>query len=126
MAAVVLFVANVGELTAVQRRADVAEAEEAKEAVAVSSGTAALHAAMYALEIGPGDEVIVPAMTFAATANAIRYVGANPVFVDASRDTWTMDPALLDFPEVLDYGDCERAFPTGELAEIDEELIVGK
>jgi perosamine synthetase len=58
-----------------------------KEAVAVSSGTAALHAAMYALGIGPGDEVIVPAMTFAATANCVVFQGATPVFVDVDPDT---------------------------------------
>lgn len=58
-----------------------------QEAVAVSSGTAALHAAMYALGIGPGDEVIVPAMTFAATANSIVYQGGTPVFADVDPDT---------------------------------------
>ena len=63
-----------------------------KEAVAVSSGTAALHAAMYALEIGPGDEVIVPAMTFAATANCVVFQGATPVFVDVDPDSLLIDP----------------------------------
>lgn len=61
-------------------------------AVAVSSGTAALHAAMYALGIGPGDEVIVPPMTFAATANCIVYQGGIPIFVDVSPDTLLIDP----------------------------------
>jgi len=64
----------------------------AKEAVAVSSGTAALHAAMYALGISPGDEVIVPAMTFAATANCIVFQGGTPVFVDVAPDTLLIDP----------------------------------
>ncbi len=64
----------------------------AKEAVAVSSGTAALHAAMYALEIGPGDEVIVPAMTFAATANCVVFQGARPVFVDVDPRSLLIDP----------------------------------
>jgi len=64
----------------------------AKEAVAVSSGTAALHAAMAALGIGPGDEVIVPAMTFAATANCVVFCKARPVFVDVDARTLLMDP----------------------------------
>jgi perosamine synthetase len=63
-----------------------------KYAVAVSSGTAALHAAMFALGIGPGDEVIVPTMTFAASANCIVYQGGTPVFVDVAADTLLIDP----------------------------------
>ncbi len=59
----------------------------AGHAVAVSSGTAALHAAMFALDIGPGDEVIVPAMTFAATANCVTYQGGTPAFADVDPDT---------------------------------------
>jgi perosamine synthetase len=58
-----------------------------EHAVAVSSGTAALHAAMHVLDLKPDDEVIVPAMTFAATANAVLYVGARPVFADVDRET---------------------------------------
>jgi perosamine synthetase len=65
----------------------------AREAVALSSGTAALHAAMAALDIGPGDEVIVPAMTFAATANCVVYQGGTPVFADVDTDTLLIDPA---------------------------------
>ncbi|MBA4367285.1 MAG: UDP-4-amino-4,6-dideoxy-N-acetyl-beta-L-altrosamine transaminase [Desulfobacterium sp.] len=61
-------------------------------AIAVSSGTAALHAAMFAIGIGPGDEVIVPPITFAATANAVVYQGATPVFADVSSDTLLIDP----------------------------------
>lgn len=64
----------------------------AKEGVAVSSGTAALHAAMAAFDVGPGDEVLVPAMTFAATANCVLYTGATPVFVDVCRETMLIDP----------------------------------
>jgi perosamine synthetase len=59
----------------------------AREAVAVNSGTAALHASMHALGIGPGDEVIVPSITFAATANAVVYMGGTPVFADIDPDT---------------------------------------
>lgn len=62
-----------------------------KFGVAVSSGTAALHAAMYAADIGPGDEVIVPSMTFAATANAIVYCGGKPVFCDVDTHNLLMD-----------------------------------
>jgi perosamine synthetase len=65
-------------------------------AVAVSSGTAALHAAMYALGIGPGDEVIVPAITFAATANCVLYQGGTPVFADVEPDTLLLDPAGIE------------------------------
>lgn len=64
----------------------------APKAVAVQSGTAALHMALYELGIGPGDEVIVPALTFVATVNPVMYVGATPVFVDVDRCTWNIDP----------------------------------
>jgi dTDP-4-amino-4,6-dideoxygalactose transaminase len=65
-------------------------------AVALSSGTAALHLGLHVLGIGRGDEVATSTMTFAATANAITYVGATPVFIDVARDTWTLDPDLLE------------------------------
>lgn len=65
----------------------------AAEAVAVSNGTAALHAAMYALGIGAGDEVLVPAMTFAASSNCVVYQGGTPVFVDVDPGTLLIDPA---------------------------------
>ena len=60
--------------------------------VAVSNGTAALHAAYHALGIGPGDEVIVPPMTFAATANAVLYCGATPIFADVDPGTLLLNP----------------------------------
>lgn len=63
-----------------------------KHAVALSSGTAALHAAMHILDIGPGDEVIVPAITFVATANCVLYQGGMPVFADVEPDTLLIDP----------------------------------
>ncbi len=65
-------------------------------AAAVSSGTAALHLALHLLGVGPGDDVIVPTLTFIATAAAATYVGARPVFVDADPATWTLDPDLLE------------------------------
>lgn len=68
----------------------------AKEAVAVSSGTAALHAAVYALGIGPGDEVIVPPMTFAATANCVVFQGGIPIFADVDPNTLLLDPAQVE------------------------------
>jgi len=64
----------------------------AEYAVAVSSGTAALHAAMFALGVGPGDEVVVPPMTFAASANCVLYQGARPVFADVDPGTLLLDP----------------------------------
>lgn len=64
----------------------------AQYAVAVSSGTAALHAAVYALGIGPQDEVLVPAITFAASANCVVYQGGAPVFVDVDREMLLIDP----------------------------------
>ena len=64
--------------------------------VSVQSGTAALHMALYELGIAPGDEVIVPALTFIASVNPVSYVGATPVFVDVDRDTWTIDPLQIE------------------------------
>lgn len=65
---------------------------KSKYAVAVNSGTAALQAALYALDIKSGDEVLLPSFTFVATANSVISVGAKPVFVDIRRDNYTMDP----------------------------------
>lgn len=67
----------------------------AKHAVAVSSGTAALHLACLAASIGPGDEVVTSPMTFVASANCVLYVGAEPVFADVQPDTLNLDPARL-------------------------------
>jgi perosamine synthetase len=73
-----------------------AERAGAQQAVAVSSGTAALHAAAFAAGIGPGDEVIVPPMTFAASANCVLYQGGRPVFADVQPDTLNLDPAAAE------------------------------
>jgi pyridoxal phosphate-dependent aminotransferase EpsN len=72
-----------------------AEKVAAAHAVAVSSGTAALHLALILSGIGPGDEVATSTLTFAASANAIRYVGAEPVFIDSESASWNLDPTLL-------------------------------
>jgi dTDP-4-amino-4,6-dideoxygalactose transaminase len=64
-------------------------------AVALVSGTAALHMALVAVDVQPGDDVFVSTFTFAATVNAIRYCGANPVFIDSETSSWNMSPALV-------------------------------
>lgn len=82
---------------AVERfEADICAYTGARHGVAVSNGTAALHAAMFALNIGPGDEVIVPPMTFAASANCILYQGGTPVFTDVDADTLLLDPSCVE------------------------------
>lgn len=67
-----------------------------KYAIATSSCTGALHISLNALGIGPGDEVIVPEVTWVASANAIRYVGATPVFADIDKNTWNISPASIE------------------------------
>lgn len=67
-----------------------------KCALSCCNGTASLHLALLALGVGPGDEVIVPTLTFVATANAVSYCGATPVFVDSEIETWNMDTSLLE------------------------------
>ena len=69
---------------------------EDKEVVALSAGTAAVHLALIACGVGPGDEVIVQSFTFCASSHPIKYLGAVPVFVDSEEDSWNMDPALLE------------------------------
>jgi dTDP-4-amino-4,6-dideoxygalactose transaminase len=75
---------------------EIAVVADVPHALALSSGTAALHLALVVLGICPGDEVICSSLTFAASANAIRYTGASPVFVDCDTETWTIDPTLLE------------------------------
>lgn len=66
------------------------------QAVALSSGTSALHLGMILLGVGPGDEVICQSFTFCASANPIVYLGANPIFVDSEKDTWNICPQILE------------------------------
>lgn len=74
---------------------ELAEAVDVPYAVALSSGTAALHLALSLIGVKAGDEVLTSTLTFAATANAIMYRGARPVFIDSDAETWTMNPGLL-------------------------------
>ncbi len=75
---------------------ELATVVEVPYAAALASGTAAIHLALRMIGIEPGDEVICPTLTFAASANPILYEGGRPVFIDAAPDTWTIDPNLLE------------------------------
>lgn len=104
-----------------------------KEVVALASGTAAVHLALLACGVGPGDEVIVQSFTFCASSHPITYLGATPVFVDSEPDTWNMDPVLLEEaikdriaktgrkPKVI-----ETVYLYGMPAKIDEILAVAR
>ena len=67
-----------------------------RTAISVVNGTAALHLALLALGLGPGDQVILPALTYVATANAVTYTGAEPVFADIDPWTWCLDPTAVE------------------------------
>lgn len=84
-----------------------AEAAGTPDAVAVTNGTAALHTALVVAGVGTGDLVIVPAFTFIATANAVRYCGADPLLLDISVDSWTLSPEALQgfVDDACDTGD---------------------
>jgi perosamine synthetase len=84
------WISSKGEFLA-RFEANMAESVGVEHAIATSNGTTALHLALASLNISPGDEVIVPSLTFVATANAVRYCGGTPVFVDVSADSWCMD-----------------------------------
>ena len=68
-----------------------------KKVVCLSAGTAAIHLALIECGVQPGDEVLVQSFTFCASSHPITYLGATPVFIDSEKDTWNMDPALLEF-----------------------------
>ena len=82
----------------VERSLDSARDDKAlsKRIVALSTGTAAVHLALIACGVGPGDEVIVQSFTFCASTHPVTYLGATPVFVDSEPDTWNIDPDLLE------------------------------
>jgi perosamine synthetase len=89
-----------GWISSAGKYVEMFEAEFAKfcgvrHAVSCCNGTAALHLSLAALGVGPGDEVIVPTLTFVATANAVTYCGARPVFVDSEPESWNLDPAQV-------------------------------
>ncbi len=75
---------------------DKGEKTNSKRVVALSAGTAAVHLALIACGVGPGDEVLVQSFTFCASSHPVTYLGATPVFVDSEKDTWNMDPDLLE------------------------------
>jgi dTDP-4-amino-4,6-dideoxygalactose transaminase len=75
--------------------AELASMVDVPHAVALSSGTAALHLALVAVGVEPGDDVLVSDLTFAASANAVVYAGARPIFIDSDERTWNLDPELL-------------------------------
>ena len=67
-----------------------------KKVVCLSAGTAAVHLALIACGVKPGDEVLVQSFTFCASSHPITYLGATPVFIDSEKDSWNMDPDLLE------------------------------
>ena len=88
--------ANLGGKYVQEFEKSVSSFVKSKYAIAVNSGTAALQAALYALDIKKGDEVLLPSFTFVATANAVVATGAKPVFVDILKENYTMDPDDLE------------------------------
>ncbi len=99
---------------------------KSKFAVAVNSGTAALQASLYAIDIKPGDEVLVPSFTFVATANSVKSVGAKPVFVDILKDNYTMDPNDLRKKITRRTKAIIPVHLYGHMAYIDEILEIAK
>ena len=102
-----------------------------ESAVACSSGTSALHLALAAMDIGPGDEVIVPSLTWVATANAVVYCGAKPILCDIDPDTFNLTADLVDrvmtphTRAIIPVHLFGRAAPMGELAELVQGRDIG-
>lgn len=103
-----------------------AELVGVRHAVAVSNGTAALHLALLAHDIGPGDEVITSPFTFIATANAILYTGARPVFVDIREDTFNIDPELIEQKITARTRAILPVHLYGQLAEMDTIIEIAR
>ena len=106
---------------------------ENKKVVALSSGTAAVHLSLLACGVGPGDEVLVQSFTFCASSHPVTYLGATPVFVDSEKDSWNMDPALLEKAindRITKTGKKPKAivpvYLYGMPARIDEIIAIGK
>lgn len=106
---------------------------EGKSVVALSAGTAAIHLALIACGVEYGDEVICQSFTFCASANPVTYLGATPIFIDSERDTWNMDPQLLEeaiVDRIAKTGKKPKAiipvYLYGMPAKIDEIIAIGK
>jgi dTDP-4-amino-4,6-dideoxygalactose transaminase len=96
---------------------ELAAVTDRAHAVALASGTAALHLALLAAGVGHGDEVLVPTLTFAATANAVVYLGAHPVLVDVEAASWTLDPGLV--AQELEDRRCAGHAPPAAIVPVD-------
>jgi perosamine synthetase len=115
--------------------------------ISTSNGTTALHLALHALGIGPGDEVIVPALTFVASANSVHYTGARPIFADVDPDLWTIEPdevrrlitprtraimpvhiygQMAPMPELLEIAQAHNLYIVEDAAEAHGAVIGGK
>jgi dTDP-4-amino-4,6-dideoxygalactose transaminase len=95
----------------------------AQEVLATNTGTSAIHLALIAAGVGPGDVVICQSFTFAASANPIRYLGGIPVFVDSEPDTWNMDPEALEQAILAcKNGELKNVSPQNEITSIPAQI----
>ena len=99
---------------------------ESKHAVAVNSGTAALHLALDAVGIKEGDEVIIPTMTFTATAEVVLYFKAKPVLVDCQRDTFNLDPTQIEAAITAKTKAIIPVHMAGQPCDMDEILSIAR
>lgn len=98
----------------------------AKYGVATATGTSALHLALACLDIGPGDQVIVPTLSFIGTANPVTYLGATPVFVDSNMETWNVDPKAVERIITRNTRAIIVVHLYGHPAQMDEILAIAK